>query len=963
MKEKTTLRQPTNNLFSIKNDKVRNLLRGVLFDSNPQKLRSTLEKIKRNYSYSDYKESVALVRNSPFFEKNLTTREFSDKCTIGLMDAVKFTPIEISKRINLNSEKLITILSLISSSVVDIQNQNYSSAIDNLELAVKAKGVSCLLIRVMFFLNNRLDGIDKYNNEVKRLECLFDKVEVKNYRFMHSAIRELSNLRTDYFNIYKRINDTREKDPYSNIAKHFLNHIEYNEKVISDRLNSFLSVSLLDAFLYIMLCNRYHNKFKRHITEFNNEITEKFYNLSSININTDNYIYDKEENGIDLTFYRESFLLIEINDFYKYKTIMGSFYNTDEEKLPNRTPEESRLSNEYFSNINNLKDLSYNKNWGINLNKFNPKSTCFLENTCALIYLIEKFDGNIEGEADSFVELMSYTSQIGHICSSHYLTKLVRIQSNMEMALVAACLMSIKDRRKKSDHALRSIIQKYTISNFDSSLTKLIEHLYKISPSVTEHLVLICDETFISQLFHLIDKPNSAIEARAEMLEWYSKITGDEEFSRRSKNLKIDVQISKEKGTIDDSRIYVDPLKFTQWINDNVLNEITILLDNEAITTELFTSTINWDSANSGLKFSDQIATYLLRCYKEFCENEIFGIASYIGRRIRHGTFVGTGLKDIKDFYEKEIYSDLFSNKEFHDEFDHWVQAYNKMLTHIKEENLHINTKKKPDGFISSRLNTASKKKIADNLYLEIYNAFLKTDSRSRIPYLITEYCWRIIEGDLELIRRSLMEKKSKHACFKAKNTTHKKLDHKLLKSFEQEINLITTDKFRTISSWFSKPSFASPSTELGLLFNAVVSEVKGLIPNYIPIVVNDTSPITLNGGQYFAIYDSLFILIHNAAVHGNSTGLLEFNMTYNEKQKFIDISLTSEISKSSNYNRIKEKIEKKLSDDYKGAHTFEDGSGIKKLRQMKNDKYIDRLSYSFKENKVTANLSFSVGY
>lgn len=201
----------------------------------------------------------------------------------------------------------------------------------------------------------------------------------------------------------------------------------------------------------------------------------------------------------------------------------------------------------------------------ISSNKYDKKSCGMLENSSALIHILNKKEGVLSEEDEMlFVKLMTYTRDIGEICNPEYLACIADSAKNMTLKLVARCLVSINDKKHYAEYELRSIIQRVLYSEFDGNLNnKLLQHLYSISPAVTEHFILTCNETFLSTLFHLMEKPVDALEVRADMLHWFGTVTNEDRYIDRAKTLRIDIQLNKERGTIDDSRIYVDPLKYS----------------------------------------------------------------------------------------------------------------------------------------------------------------------------------------------------------------------------------------------------------------------------------------------------------------------------------------------------------------------------------------------------------------
>jgi len=452
-------------------------------------------------------------------------------------------------------------------------------------------------------------------------------------------------------------------------------------------------------------------------------------------------------------------------------------------------------------------------------------------------------------------------------------------------------------------------------------------------------------------------KPVEAIKARADMLDWFGEITNDDTYVDRAKTLRIDMQISREKGTIDDSRIYVDPLKYTQWINDNIINELTLLLDGFASPNQ---TSFNWEESSTGITKLDLIMAKLLECYDEFCKNNMFGIASYLGRRIRHGTFEGTGLTEVKALAAKEEYGHLFDDTDFKTYFDTWMDNYCGMIDDLVKSYLHIRTKKKTQGYITTAIDSKRKSQYASQMILDIVSSYDKYHAMTEVPYVITEYCWRLVEVDLDKIRKLLMENKSNYAVFKYRAKNHFGPLRYDISKFTQEINTITAEKFRTISSWFNKPTYASPSTDLYVLFRAVVSEVKESFNTFEPEINTPDQQCTIAGGMYFVIYDALYVLIYNAAKHGKERGNLAFQVDLLKESDALRLTVTSEVTDSGSYGIAVENINKYMEIFSDDANVIEGKSGIKKLKRLEREGSISDLCFNGDLEKLSLTFSFN---
>ena len=948
----------TMSISEVKSKFAKNILRGIIGEEDHYKIIKAINKIKKNCSPGVYKKSLEVISDNILFKQNIVSRNFNRVCPKGGAELLDVNPKHILAKINKYSQLIKNLLELHKKILININCKNYKNALNLCNDVISLNGVSCYLLRVIFYIQNNIEQGDSLLNEIKNI---FAKIELDNSYYLASAIRELSNNKTDYFNICKKIYNYKSSLPENIIARNFISHVTNTEDDFIQTLNAFYSYSLFDAFLFYASFARFNLPFTSCINDMKSNLLDLFNELSAVDIEPQEN-NNNEDDGFGLDFFRKCFLLIEQKTFFYYKTVHGSFFNTNETKPDLNIPQIKAKINDYFQNVKSINDLrdSPIKTGRTNLKKYSLNNCNFLENSNALLFYLDKVDATLDDEAeDKFIKMMSCTRDIGTTCPLSYLQKLNDNAISDKIKLVIACLIHIKVNKHTAEHDLRRIIQKITICNCDSKIKLLLDDVYNISPSVTEHLIQICDETFLSKLFEITQKPNQAIEDRAEILEWYGEKINDFSYKERAKNLRIDVQINKEKGTIDDSRIYVDPIKYTQWISDNIMTDLTLLLGNICDETTDSLIVIDWGILDSGLEINERLGFLLRKSYIEFCENKLFGIASYLGRRIRHGTFQGTGVTEVEKFSQNEKYRDLFANRTFNDHFSKWLEDYKKMFAELKTSYLHIQSKKKPDGMLCSGFNTSNKIKLANQLVIEIIKSYKKNRNSLQIPYIITECCWLLVEEDLRNIRKFLLEKKSKHAVFGPPRKGNY-IKRKNLQNFCQDLNSLTAEKFRIISNWFNKPSIASPTADSELLFNAVISEIKSFFDDFSPIVVINSDNLVITGGLYFAIYDALFILIYNVAKYGKKDG--ELNMDIEIANKVIKISIISEVKSNAELLKAQTLINQALESDFENAHIIEGRSGLKKLKRMEKDRYINNLKYKFFDKKIKTTFEILTG-
>lgn len=943
----------------LSNVKARNFMRGMISNADPSHAMRMLIKIRDTCSQEDFKLAIEVVRENAIFKGNSIGRDFNAKfpSPMGRKATPIFQSSDVLIKINKYAPKLKRLAGLCYDALTAISEFRFYEAVSYCREIIEEDGASICLLRYLHFIRNHAPS----QLLTKEIDELLQRISVDNVRYISSAMRELSSGKTDYFNISERVNKAEDGVSVA-IARSFIDHIPRSEKIFYSTLSGFYLVSLFDAFLYLCRLQEANLPFVPAI-DFN--LKAEYERMANISFDISK-LYDVSDAGVGLDFFRETFLLIELEDFFRFRTIHSALFNTAEGKEDRRTPFERELLIEYFSDLNAISDIGgASKSYTLSIDRYKAEGSCHFQNSSALVYHLERTDGRIDSDESEFVKLMSQTRDIGLICPMQHIESIKADAQSDELKIVANALSHIKQKSQLKEHELRSILQDAAIKKFNGNLTDLLGYIYEASPAVAEHLIQTTDETFLSKLFQIINNPNGAIQERANILEWYGNKVEDVSFIERAKNLRIDVQINRERGTIDDSRIYVDPVKFTQWINDKVLDDFLILLESLPQPVEPIVASLSWEKVKTGITAHEQLASLILICFEEFCSNKIYGIASYLGRRIRHGTLKGIGYNDVKNFVEDERFSGLFTIRDFEDAYRSWLNDYESTLDDLRDKYLHIHSKSKPDGLISLEFRSHSKRTVASHALHNILKSFSVNKSCVELPYIILEYCWRLIEEDLANIRKFVMEKKAQYAVFRSPTGSTLSYRQREIQEFCQDLNSLTAEKFRTIESWFNKPSIASPSADVVLLFKAVVSEIKGLFPQYRPQVVVGDHGFMLNGGTYFIIYDALFILMHNAAENGKNDGRLVMDVALDDMpgKKRVSVKLTSELRPGDFMSDVRKSISSALEGDCEDALIFEGRSGIKKLKKMEQVGYIEDVKYEFGYDTVHASFAFRIDY
>ena len=99
---------------------------------------------------------------------------------------------------------------------------------------------------------------------------------------------------------------------------------------------------------------------------------------------------------------------------------------------------------------------------------------------------------------------------------------------------------------------------------------------------------------------------------------------------------------------------------------------------------------------------------------------------------------------------------------------------------------------------------------------------------------------------------------------------------------------------------------------------------------------------------------DSLYVLIHNAAIHGKPNGQIHFDVSPCADRNALKIRLNTEVSSIYELMKAKERILSFLHENDDDAHVVEGNSGIKKLKKLEREGSISNIHFSTNNSDLT---------
>lgn len=723
-------------------------------------------------------------------------------------------------------------------------------------------------------------------------------------------------------------------------------------------LQSNLQSSLIDALIFIK-CNQ-DRFFKNPPANIAKVIS--WIESSAPSVNEILGIYHKVDDETEELFYQHSSCWLENSEVLSYRYLCDNFYDDPESYYINIDDSTIQKIGTYVVPVN-ARELSK----ATIITKSKSHKLSLVENagqvarTAAFNFMMHKSSGEQDIDEQTLITLLSRTQNLDRTIPIMPAVTLSRTLSSTVSKLLLYLLISKRSNNDKDDYQLRKIVQKIAVESYSGSLVQLVDGLGQKSMIIAAYAYEVFNEEFIAKLFDIISSTQEITATRLELHKWMAAKTGTKAYEDIVRNFVIENQLNRVRNELDDNRIYVNVPRFTDWIGEELYRDVAAAMSYYDKNTDDATA------VDSLLHISIESA------YKTFCSDPSFGIASYLGRRIRHGTFKGHlyyGL--LKNIESESRFSHLFSNQGFQVTWTAWKLAYEKSVDQIVVERLHVASPSKANGFLNPEKTIRARTDITTACAKAIVKSYVENNTTALAPFLITEFCWRLAETELRTFNTFLKGQRARltqpalllnfeHNVPSYLQTTAAELAKAVSRSIDEKLN--------AMQAWFKRPINVSPKASVTVLFKAVVEEVRGSFPDLqIPDLTD--SGIELEGGAFQIVYDSFYVVVFNAAKHGKPGGIIEpiFSITREENQgvktSILRAELSSEIDESDSEQDVALQLELKPGTDISNAQTYENRSGIPKLYHLQNTNPIFKINKITCENrKVVVNLDFRLEY
>jgi hypothetical protein len=575
--------------------------------------------------------------------------------------------------------------------------------------------------------------------------------------------------------------------------------------------------------------------------------------------------------------------------------------------------------------------------------KFDPKTAGMLARSCAVVWVCDNAPNFSGMTAENMALLMGSTTNIDRLLSTTTLRLSAETAVDPFVKLILQTLLRAHSSATKDNYNFKEQFQRYVKDFHGGDILSFMERVKELDRNVVYYFIALLDETLLSQMPFLMESSEAIYETRAQLLEWYADVGGDDTTRMKAKELRLDRKIASVRGAINEARLNIDSVRFRQWIEQNQLTEFSTFVRQSVPAIPGLNDVADKTKIQSMFLSAHREPAIralfsIVECYAEFCRNPDYGIASFLGRRIRHGTLKGTLLNGINDQNEIAIPPSVST------QYQSWTRDFSAEINRFSER-LHFQDKAaNKNGIISAEVDSTKKWQACLVCLNSIFEQSQQDYGVTNIPKIIEQYCWFVFEYELETLRGKIADARSQWGTLKLR---HSWSDTDII-AFERSINITLNDRFSTVLSWFRKPPNISPIAEINHVIEVVLKEAKDEYATFSPdFEFVGKTDLQLSGAIYYIIYDALTIAVRNAAKHGRHPGKLTIETAVVDvgPNEVLDIAVTSELLEGDTIDKALNRIEIAGNGGARDADIVEGLSGIRKLKKMESERSI--LSYN----------------
>lgn len=455
---------------------------------------------------------------------------------------------------------------------------------------------------------------------------------------------------------------------------------------------------------------------------------------------------------------------------------------------------------------------------------------------------------------------------------------------------------------------------------------------------MSDHLYELLSEPFLTSLYEIYAHADDVLEAQTRLLEWQGSRRNDADAMTRARSHRLLIRLRRVRGDIESTRIYVDPLRLFEWLVDSLSEDLKALAPfAEDVIADEDRSTSLTDAVRTAVQPRARLLRLIDRAYREFCTNRVHGAASFIARRIRHGTLHGHLSVEIAPSVEQAATEFAESAPEFAAHLRSWMRRFDAAVQAMATDRMHVRSKEKPRGLIVAAIDDPDKNLVANAIVLRIATVLRESSQLVTPIAIILDDCWLLFEVDLRRSREAFERLRADFVIDVGQRfaTGRPEIDARMSQTI-LELNGMVDQRFETAKSWLTRPTNFSPSASVSLLVNALIDEVSHRHQLRPPIVeIPEDADIDLIGHRFHLVYDALFVLVVNAAKYcrrGTRARIAARREDEDDRYIGLVIEIASSVDPCEAEGRFR-RIEEEMTADVDNAMDIDEQNGLRKVR------------------------------
>ena len=202
----------------------------------------------------------------------------------------------------------------------------------------------------------------------------------------------------------------------------------------------------------------------------------------------------------------------------------------------------------------------------------NSSSNAFLR-TVALLHRIRHGDQLSNLSAEQIRTLLSETIGLSRFLDKVELMEIRECSEGDDAdVIVFLAMVMLNDREPNEDIAfeMRMAFQKVVMQYHNSDIIRFLDWLYKRTASLCPVVVDLCDITFLEKLYLINSTYEKVLSVRQEICRWTASTFGRKEYESIADRLALDSKVRRIREGIDETRIFVDVIRYKQWALDTL---------------------------------------------------------------------------------------------------------------------------------------------------------------------------------------------------------------------------------------------------------------------------------------------------------------------------------------------------------------------------------------------------------